>query len=212
MSTSTVRVLDIGCGTGKQLAANRGQFADISLTGLDRFREMQRIAQRRCPEATWLQGDGACLPLATAASDCLTNQYSYTHIRRTGEFVRETFRTLKPGGRFVMAHIDPWAMPGWLVYRYFPEAFELDRQDFVPIDQFMVHMRDAGFEAVRITRQEQPREESLREFLRYISDRHRSSQLMAIPTTPMPRAFDGSGIDSPTRPVGMSESDLSSCG
>ena len=183
LSTSSVRVLDIGCGTGKQLAANRSRFPGITLVGVARFRGMLRIAQRRCPEVTWVQGDGACLPLASDAFDYITNQYSYPHIGRPGRFLGEVCRTLARGGRFVMTHIDPWAMPGWLVYRYFPEAFELDQQDFVPVERFVALMQDAGFEDVHMNTEELPREETLGEFCRHVSDRHRMSQLMAISHT-----------------------------
>jgi len=90
------------------------------------------------------------------------------------------FRVLKAGGRFVMTNIDPWSMPGWLVYRYFPEAEELDRQDFMPTERFAAVMGDAGFEDVRVSGTDLSRDERLNEFLVYVSTRHRASQLMAI--------------------------------
>jgi len=30
-------LLDVGCGTGSQLVANRAKFPDVSMVGLDRF-------------------------------------------------------------------------------------------------------------------------------------------------------------------------------
>ena len=69
--------------------------------------------------------------LPSSSPPSMARLRSYRAVRRPEAFVREVFRTLKPGGRFAMTHIDPWAMPGWFVYRYFPEAFDLDRQDFV---------------------------------------------------------------------------------
>ena len=177
---TAVRILDIGCGTGKQLAANRKRFRDMTLVGVDRFEGMLRIAQRRCGDVAWVQGDGACLPLAARTFDYVTNQFSYPHIRRPEAFIREVFRTLKLGGRFAMTHIDPWAMAEWFVYRYFPEAFDIDRQDFVPVDRFMAMMRDTGFREVQVTSEDESGDESLAEFLRHVSDRHRMSQLMSI--------------------------------
>jgi hypothetical protein len=79
-----------------------------------------------------------------------------------------------------MTNIDPWSMPGWLVYRYFPEAEELDHQDFMPTERFVALMGDAGFEDVRVFGTNLSRDERLNEFLAYVSTRHRASQLMAI--------------------------------
>ena len=179
-SPSTVRILDVGCGTGKQLAANRGSFREMTLVGVDRFQGMLRIARRRCKDVAWVQGDGACLPLASRTFDYVTNQFSYPHIQHPEAFIGEVFRTLKQGGRFAMTHIDPWTMTGWFVYRYFPEAFDLDRQDFVPVDRFVAMMQDAGFLEVQVTSEDESGDESLAAFLRHTSDRHRMSQLMAI--------------------------------
>lgn len=79
-----------------------------------------------------------------------------------------------------MTNIDPWAIPGWLVYRYFPEARELDHQDFVLAERFAALMGEIGFQEVHVQRTDLSRDEDLREFLAYASKRHRASQLMAI--------------------------------
>jgi ubiquinone/menaquinone biosynthesis C-methylase UbiE len=175
-----VRVIDIGCGTGKQLAADHQHLPVACLVGIDRFQAMLRIGQKRCPSVGWIQADGAALPLASASVDYATSQFSYPHIGRTRELLLEVFRVLKAGGRFVMTNIDPWLMPGWLVYQYFPEAHELDRQDFVPTDRFLALMRDVGFDHIRVSRTDLSRDERLDQFLAYVSRRHRASQLMAI--------------------------------
>lgn len=179
-NSSVLRVLDVGCGTGKQLAANRHQLPDARLIGVDRFRAMLRIARRRCPAAAWIQADGATLPFASSRFDYATSQFSYPHVRNTGQLLGEIFRVLKSTGRFVMTNIDPWSMAGWLVYRYFPEARALDQQDFLPVERFVALMRDVGFQDVDARYTDLSRDEALHEFLAYASTRHRASQLMAI--------------------------------
>ncbi len=42
-------------------------------------------------------------------------------------------------------------------------------------------MEDAGFEDVHVTREDLSREEDVGEFQSYVSDRYRTSQLLAIP-------------------------------
>ena len=179
-SRSTVRILDVGCGTGRQLAVNRQRFPRILMVGLDRFAGMLRIARRRCPEVLWVQADGASLPVSSSVFDYITSQFSYPHVRNTGHLLREICRTLQPGGRFVMTNIDPWSMPEWIIYRYFPEAFALDQQDFVPVDQFVSLMQEAGFQDIRVVRDDLTRQESVGSFLEFATKRHRASQLMAI--------------------------------
>lgn len=175
-----VRILDVGCGTGKQLAANRAQLPKVLMAGVDRFAGMLRIAQKRCPSVGWLQADGAELPLALQSFDYASSQYAYPHIGRTERLIAELFRVLKPGGRFVMTNIDPWAMAGWLLYRFFPEAYELDQQDFVRVDTFVALMRAAGFENVTVVREDKSIRQTLGDFQTYASARHRTSHFMAL--------------------------------
>lgn len=180
LDPGAVRVLDVGCGTGRQLAANRTRLPQATLAGVDRFVGMLRIAARRSPDVGWVQGDGGHLPLAEASFDYATNQFSYQHIAEQQRFVHEMQRVLRPGGRFVMTNIDPWSMLDWSIYRYFPEALDLDGDDFLPADVFAAYLREAGFVNVGIERLRIRRDEPLADFLAYASERHRASQLMAI--------------------------------
>jgi SAM-dependent methyltransferase len=177
---SKVRVLDVGCGTGKQLRANRSTLHDLQMIGLDRFRGMLRVGKSACPSVAWIQGDGAELPFASGSFDYATSQFSYQHVRNTEKLIAELFRVLKPSGRFVMTNIDPWSMTGWSIYRYFPEALDVDYQDFMPLDQFIALMVDAGFRDILSERTRIDQNESVRRFLAYASERHRASQFMAI--------------------------------
>jgi SAM-dependent methyltransferase len=180
LTASEVRILDVGCGTGKQLAANRRRVPGLAV-GVDRFAGMLRIAHQRSPGSFWLQADGARLPLLPGVFHYATCQFAYPHIGDIDNLLREIFRVLRSCGRFVMTNIDPWSMPKWLIYQYFPKALELDRQDFVQVEQFATLMRNAGFRDIQIGRDDLSRPEELDDFLAFASARHRASQLMAIP-------------------------------
>ena len=180
LESSGRRILDIGCGTGKQLAANRRRLPDLAMVGLDRFDRMLRIARQRCPDVMWVQGDGAALPMASETCDYVTSQFSYQHVRNARRLLAEVFRVLRPGGCFVMTNIDPWAMTGWVISRYFPEALTLDESDFVPVEQFVRAMRETGFYELSSRHESRPWRKSLRELLTFATERHRASQLMAI--------------------------------
>lgn len=177
---STRRILDVGCGTGKQLSANHQRLPDVAMIGVDRFRKMLQIARGRRPEVAWVQGDGASLPVLSETCDFATSQFSYQHVRNSTQLLKELLRVLRPGGRFVMTNIDPWSMAGWAIYRYFPEAWALDCRDYLPVDQFVDLMRDTGFQDVSASRADRPSWKDVRAFLAFASDRHRASQLIAI--------------------------------
>ena len=178
--TAGLRVLDMGCGTGKQLAANRRQFPDLALVGLDLFRGMLDVARFRAPSVTWVQGDSACAPFPDASFDYITNQFSYPHVQDKPGLFRETARLLRPGGRFVLTNLDPWAMPNWILYRYFPAARERDRRDFLPAEDIAARLSAVGLANVQVRRQRRDGDEELGKFLAYASQRFRASQLLVI--------------------------------
>jgi ubiquinone/menaquinone biosynthesis C-methylase UbiE len=180
LTPATVQVLDVGCGTGKQLAADRTQLPHALLVGVDRYRGMLRIARRRGPEIGWVNGDGAHLPLRAETFDYATNQFSYHHMADRPGFFREVLRVLRPGGRFVLTNIDPWSMPGWSIYRHFPEARERDLMDCLPGEQIADILREIGFEQVEIERVHWRPTERLADALGYASNRHRTSQFIAL--------------------------------
>ncbi len=178
---ASLRALDLGCGTGKQLAADHARLPRLRLVGLDRFHGMLEQARRRCAALDWLQGDGMSLPFPSASFDYITNQYSYHHVPDKHRLFSEIHRILKPGGRFVLTNIDPWSMGGWIVYRFFPASQRRDHQDCLPEDRLVALLRQVGFRRIHVRRQLDRGQKTVAEFLAYASQRHRTSQLIAIP-------------------------------
>ena len=178
-----VRVLDIGCGTGKQLAANRDLDTSTLFVGVDRSIGMLRIAATRAPSIHWVHGDGTTLPFHADAFDYVTCQFAHAHIADKRALIQEAYRVLTTGGRFMQMNIDPWAMPDWLLYRYFPPAQERDHEDFVTAETLISHLNDAGFRHVRVERQIRTDQVPLADFLALVSSRHRASHLTALDDT-----------------------------
>ena len=177
---SGVRVLDTGCGTGKQLAADRRAFPDGLMVGLDLSRGMLLQARKRCAAVAWVQGNSTRPPFKDASFDYITNQFSYHHVPDKPRMIAEISRVLSPGRRFVVTTIDPWSMPGWIVYTYFPAARQRDFEDCLPAEEFAALMTEAGFSNIQISRQHWQEKEGLKHFFEYASQRYRTSQLMAI--------------------------------
>ena len=179
-NANSFHVLDMGCGTGKQLTANHKKYPEIEMVGLDRFSGMLVQARQRCPEISWIQGDSTQTFIESNYFDYITNQFSYHHIHEKSKLLSETYRILKPGGRFVITNLDPWSMQNWIVYQYFPASKKRDFEDFLPSDKLIRMMDRAGFTNISHKLQAESKEVSLREFLDYASLRHRTSQLMVI--------------------------------
>jgi hypothetical protein len=77
-------------------------------------------------------------------------------------------------------NIDPWSMPNWILYRYFPEARNLDFADFLPISDFTDQLKQIGFENITIEHTRKEIREDLRIFRNYAQQRHHTSQFMAL--------------------------------
>jgi ubiquinone/menaquinone biosynthesis C-methylase UbiE len=177
---SSLRILDTGCGTGKQLAANRLKLPDLPMVGLDLFHGMLEQARKRCPAVDWVQGDGSRLPFPDRSFDYITNQFSYPHVPDKPALFSEIYRLLKPGGRFVIMNIDPFAMTDWIIYRYFPASKTRDFADFLPEDRLVPLLTQCGLRRIRVRRKLARSEQTLDDFLAYASRRYRTSQFMAI--------------------------------
>jgi ubiquinone/menaquinone biosynthesis C-methylase UbiE len=174
------RVLDIGCGTGKQLAANAARWPELALVGVDLSRAMLAVARPRCPSAALIRADAARLPLRDASIDYAYSQFTYAHFDDVPGFAREARRVLAPGGRLVVTNIDPWEMADWPLYTYFPAAWRIDTRDFLPAGELLALLESAGFARASLSRRRVVAQPDLASFHAWVSRRTNASQLMAI--------------------------------
>lgn len=176
-----VCILDVACGTGAQLAANRRERPDLVCAGVDASMEMLRVARARDPRIHWLRGDATALPFPDASFDYVSNQFALHHIDRKREFLGEVARVLRVGGRFTIRNLDPWSMPGWIFYHYFPEAQDRDFRDFIPVEELGEVLKSVGLTNVRVDRRLRTDPVKLGEFAKDARRRHGRSQLLALP-------------------------------
>jgi ubiquinone/menaquinone biosynthesis C-methylase UbiE len=174
-----IAVLDVGCGTGNQLVANRAHLPGLRLVGLDLFRGMLSLARFKSVDVHWVQADGARLPFAGGSFDYLTNQFSFHHVRDKRSMIAEVYRVLRLGGRFVMTNICPREMPGWAVYRYFPAAWARDLGDFLPKEDIRRFLVQVGFDCVAASSSHSTFEDDLNAFIQVVRART-TSQLVAL--------------------------------
>ena len=115
-------LLDIACGTGNQLVANRAIASSARMVGFDGSLGMLRQARAKSAEIGWVHGDSSALPFASGTFDFASCQYALHHFRDKAGMVREAFRVLRTGGRLAIFNMCPHDSLDWLYYDYFPEA------------------------------------------------------------------------------------------
>lgn len=179
-SPSPLTILDMGCGTGNQLVANQRALRAGVWVGLDLFQGMLRQAQAKTRDIGWIQADCVQPPLADQRFDFITHQFALHHVQDKATVMHAVYRLLKPGGRFVMTNIAPQEMPDWLYYQYFPAAFAIDSQDFLPKETLLELMHQAGFCSVTMDVEPMTYEQDLHDFLATVRRRDTCSQLLTI--------------------------------
>ena len=96
-----MRVLDLGCGNGRDLASWGVTASDIVI-GLDIDGKSLAIAKTRFPNRTYLQGVGENLPFLSESFDFVISEVAlpYMNIQKT---LAEIHRILVPGGSLVLS-------------------------------------------------------------------------------------------------------------
>ena len=177
---SSPAILDLCCGTGNQLVANRSLLPQARLVGLDLSYEMLAQATRKAQDILWVQADSSRPPFLDQRFDFISNQFAFHHVRDKEAMLTAMFRLLRPGGQFVMINLAPHEMPGWIHYRYFPTALTRDLQDFMPHDVIVAMLRQIGFVNVTWTLDHTTTEQDLQQFLDIVCRRDTCSQLLTI--------------------------------
>jgi SAM-dependent methyltransferase len=93
------RVLDLGCGSGRFLAALRDAGADP--VGVELAEAAAERARANGPDVRLVEPDGS-LPLGHGEIDLVWCSEVLEHVPDTGQLLTEARRVLKPGGRILL--------------------------------------------------------------------------------------------------------------
>jgi ubiquinone/menaquinone biosynthesis C-methylase UbiE len=176
-------LLDIACGTGNQLIANRAAVPDAGMVGVDQSSGMLRQAWRKSRDIAWVQADAAALPFPAASFDFISCQFALHHFQDKAGTLREAYRLLRPGGRFALRNLCPQESSDWLYYEYFPEAQRADLRDFWPPAAVVASMEAIGFATVSMDYEHLHFEQDLAQWIEIVRRRDTCSQLLAISDT-----------------------------
>jgi ubiquinone/menaquinone biosynthesis C-methylase UbiE len=99
------RVLDVGCGTGI-LTARIGALLNGLVCGFDlSFGMLEQATRRRV--GPWVQADAVRLPVRDESADAVVSTEAFHWFRDHDAALREFRRILVPGGRIVVAVVNP---------------------------------------------------------------------------------------------------------
>ena len=93
------RALDVCCGQG--IVAQGLSATGTSVVGLDFSPAMLELARVRVLGVEFVEGDATSLPFEGGSFDAVTMGFGILHIPNADAAIRETYRVLKPGGKFV---------------------------------------------------------------------------------------------------------------
>ena len=102
--TGRESILDVASGTGELERRLLGYWPDVQIIGLDLSLNMLRVAVTKGvgDNASWVQGDAACLPLRDHQFDCVLCVNSFHFFRSPAVSLREMRRVLRPGGSLII--------------------------------------------------------------------------------------------------------------
>lgn len=130
-----LRVLDVGCGTGRSRAIYQERAR--SYAGIDLSLGALRLARRRMPDSSWLQADALRLPFASGSFDVVAFSSVLHHVPDRRAALAEASRALKPGG-WAFAFDPNLLHPAMLLFRhpgsplYKTEGVSPDEQPLLP--------------------------------------------------------------------------------
>lgn len=101
-----MKILDLGCGYGKDLAYFRDKGAEVY--GIDLSKEMLALASEEVPEATLTRGDFKQLPYENDFFDIIISRYAIQHSEHVSQVFEEAYRALKPGGELIFNVTHPF--------------------------------------------------------------------------------------------------------
>ena len=140
-------VLEVGCGTGVYSAAMAESGAS-TVYGMDLSRQMLRQAPAH-KRIVYLQGAATNLPFADQALGMIFSINVVHHIQNIGDYFREAFRILKPGGMFCTA-TDSEAIIKRRVplSRYWPATVPVERERYHGLEKLRAEMAALGFAGI----------------------------------------------------------------
>jgi len=119
----SLRVLDLGCGTGKSLDKFKQLSSNIEWFGLD-IENSPEVNQRKSSNASFYSFDGIHIPFDDNYFDLIYSNQVFEHVRYPNQLLKEVNRVLKNTGYFFgsTSHLEPYH--SFSFWNYTPYGFK----------------------------------------------------------------------------------------
>ena len=162
------RVLEVGSGTGRFLAALGGR---ARAWGVDPAPEMLEVARGRAHAAGLKLGTAEELPFKDGWFERAV-MWLVVHLLDRPRAFAELHRVLAPDGRLAIATFDPSYFSAFWLNDYFPSMEEADRARFPTAEDLEAELPAAGFDAPSLVRLSQSGRLERAEALNRIRGKH----------------------------------------
>lgn len=143
-------VLDLSCGTGNYLKRQITEYPfseyKIKWIGMDKSKDMIKMAENKGLDADLIIGDVVDIPLKDNSVNYIKNRFAFHHYLKKEKAVREMNRILKQNGILSILNLNHEYMKHSWVYKYFPGSIKLDNERFPEITELYKLLENNGFE------------------------------------------------------------------
>jgi SAM-dependent methyltransferase len=148
-----LRLLDVGCGTGHQMA--KWSARGYSVSGVDGSREMLVHARRNNPDAELREAGVDALPFEPASFDAVACIEVLRYLPDPAPCIREMVRVLKPGGICLATATPLFGLNGYAIVNRLAVALPIPRvtrlkQFFTTSPRLRRQFIEAGLTDVRV--------------------------------------------------------------
>jgi ubiquinone/menaquinone biosynthesis C-methylase UbiE len=159
LAPSDLRILDIGCGTGRFAARLMARRPGTRVVGLDLSRSMLCQAKARLAStgvnAHLVQGDSETIPFPDNSFDAITCAHSFHHYPHQQRVLEEMHRVLRPGGQLLIVDGDRDRWWGHFLFQVMVVWME-GAVNHLPSRFFRECFKKAGFHVVGQRRRRGP--------------------------------------------------------
>lgn len=138
--------LDAGCGTGNYLHALSAK--GLSFYGIDPSETMLEKAMRQNPTVKFTCCKAEDIPFDNHFFNGVTAILTMHHWDSIPQGLKEIYRVLKPGGRFVSFSFTPEQVKGYWLAQYFPGMIDRAANTIPALSEMERFVKDAGFGTV----------------------------------------------------------------
>jgi ubiquinone/menaquinone biosynthesis C-methylase UbiE len=103
-----MRVIDLGCGSGRLASALHQDSVQVSYVGIDIIKALLKYAKQKAPTYEFILHRDLNIPQKDASADMVSAFSLFTHLTQAETYIylEECMRVLKPGGKIVFSFLE----------------------------------------------------------------------------------------------------------